>query len=156
MCLKVQVKLPIILKESIEYASNSWRKIRKITTCSPARLGNIRILTNYAQKSPRTLMGGDLYDHLMSTRILTLIINKILIWAPSSKWKVNSLNLDLLTILSLAHVQYRRRSGLVGKSNHWRPIYLRGTSLLITIVGWSVVTCNIDTWPYYSFGKMNS
>jgi hypothetical protein len=34
------------------------------------------------------------------------------------------LEVDLLTVLFLSHVSYPRRSGLVEKSNHLRPIYL--------------------------------
>ena len=32
-------------------------------------------------------------------------------------------NLDMLTILCKSHVSYPRRSGVVGKSNHLRPIH---------------------------------
>ena len=35
------------------------------------------------------------------------------------------LDLDLLIILYYTRASFPRRSGLVGKSNHWRPIYLR-------------------------------
>ena len=45
----------------------------------------------------------DLYDHLMSTKIFTLIKNKELIWSLSSnnyeESGCNNLNLDLLIIL---------------------------------------------------------
>ena len=35
------------------------KKIRKFTTCNLVGLGNTKILNDYAQKSPRTLLPGD-------------------------------------------------------------------------------------------------
>ena len=68
----------------------------------------------------------DLYDHLTSTKIIfTLIMNKILIWAPKITRKVATASIiELLTALYLLRVSYPRRfSCLVGKSNHLRLIY---------------------------------
>ena len=43
-----------------------------------------------------------------------------------------NLGLDLLTILLSLHVSHPRRSGLVGKTNHLRPIYLKD----LRLYGW--------------------
>ena len=72
-------------------------------------------------------MGGDLYDHLTSTRISTLIMNKmIFIRAPKIRREGGyGVDLELLTIsCSSLCVPYNRRSGLVGESNHLRPTQL--------------------------------
>ena len=62
---------------------------------------------------------GKLYDHLMSTQIFTLMINKVFVRAPKITRKVG--------MASIWNLQWcfscPRRRGLVGKSNHWRPTF---------------------------------
>ena len=46
-----------------------------------------------------SIIEGGPYDHLMSTRIFTLVTNKIFVWTPKSRRKVAyCLDLDILTI----------------------------------------------------------
>ena len=68
---------------------------------------------------------GDLYDHLMSTRIFTLIMYEILTHGESS----NGLNLDFVTHLVLIScVSYASYEKLASwKSNHLRLIYLKNS-----------------------------
>ena len=65
----------------------------------------------------------DVHDHMMSTRIDTLIMNNM-----CSKFYQESnygLNLDLLYISYQSHVPYPRRNRLLGKSDHLRSIHLK-------------------------------
>ena len=77
--------------------------------------------------------GGDLYEHIISMRILTLIMNKIFIWAPEKSGSNH--DLDLLRIPYLSCISYPRKSGLVKKSNHSGSLYLSAlsTQLVLTI-----------------------
>ena len=56
--------------------------------------------------------------------------------------KVDSLDLNLLTILYLLYVSYPRRSGLVGKSNQSRANYLTLFSFLKPLKLFAGVTPN--------------
>ena len=68
---------------------------------------------------------GNLYDHLMSTRIFTLVMNEIFIISSHNYNESGyGLALDLLPIHSKSRVAYPRRSELVRKSNHLKPIYV--------------------------------
>ena len=50
-------RLPIILQEFIEYFLHLTKDIGKMSTCKPVgRLGNAKIFTDSAQKSPQTLI----------------------------------------------------------------------------------------------------
>ena len=54
---------------------------------------------------------------------------KIFVWTPKMMRKCYGLDLDMVTILYqliACFVSYLRRSGLVGKSDHLRSIYLEG------------------------------
>ena len=66
------------------------------------------------------IIGGNLYDHLMSTKIFTLIMNEIFMSFEESGY---SLDLDLLPMSSYLHFSYPSRSGQVGKCNQLRSIY---------------------------------
>jgi hypothetical protein len=57
---------------------------------------------------------------------------KILVWALQTTRKVNDgygFDLDLIVVLYKLCGSYPRTSGLVRKSNHLRPIYLRKVHL---------------------------
>ena len=55
---------------------------------------------------------GDLYDHLMSTRIFTLIVNMIFMSFQNHEESGYGLDLDLLTIslLTIGYDSYPKRS----------------------------------------------
>ena len=68
---------------------------------------------------------GDLYDHLMSTRILISIMNMTFIWAHKIyEESDDTVKLDLLTISYYSRDSYPKRSGLLRKTNYLRPIYV--------------------------------
>ena len=71
---------------------------------------------------------GDAYDPLMSTRIFTLIMNRMPIYMSSENLEESGFILDMLIISYLLCVSNPRRSGLDGRSNHSRPINLNLTS----------------------------
>jgi hypothetical protein len=72
------------------------------------------------------VIGVDLYDHLMSTRIFTLIMNKIFRGAPKIMRKGLQPHFGFANYLILISVSYdTRKIGLVGESDHLRPIYPR-------------------------------
>ena len=51
---------------------------------------------------------------------------KMFVWAPKYYEETGyNFTLDLLTILYQLRNSYPKRSGLVGESNHIRPIYFR-------------------------------
>ena len=68
---------------------------------------------------------GDLYD-LLSTKIFTLKMKERDIHTSSEDFEESGygLNVDVLTVSHWSRVSNPRRSGLVDKSNHWKPIYL--------------------------------
>lgn len=71
------------------------------------------------------IIEGDLYDHLICTRISTMIMNKTFIRVPKFTRKVGyNLDLDLLTVSYKLIVSCSRRTGLVGETNHLGPTYL--------------------------------
>ena len=68
---------------------------------------------------------GDLYDHLMSTRILISIMNMTFIWAHKIyEESDDTVKLDLLTISYYSRGSYPKRSGLLRRTNYLRPIYV--------------------------------
>ena len=75
------------------------------------------------------LIGGCLWNHFISTRISTLIVNKDVLHMNSKEHEESGygLDLDLLCIFVLIYMtKYLRRSELVGKkSNVLKPIYLK-------------------------------
>ena len=74
--------------------------------------------------------GGYTYDHLISTRIFTSIMNKTFIWALKIMKKVA---MALIWICSPSHTNrmfsYPPRSGIWENSNQLRPIYISFFSL---------------------------
>ena len=54
-------KLPIILEEFIEYTSNLIKENRRMSTCNWLDFVNTRISTDYAKKSPQSLVYGSVY-----------------------------------------------------------------------------------------------
>ena len=77
------------------------------------------------------IFGVDLYDHLMSTRIFTLIINKILIGAPKNMRNglqphFGFANYLLLIICFIWH----HEKWASWRSDHLRPIYLRSPMMV--------------------------
>lgn len=63
-----------------------------------------------------------LYDHLISTRIFTLTMNKICVWAPRIMREVASSLIRFANHLVLLVSSYFKRSRPVRKSNHLRHL----------------------------------
>jgi hypothetical protein len=64
-------------------------------------------------------IGGDLYDHLMNTRIFTLIMNKKFIQAPKFMGIVATASICIwLPSGTLCAFHILREFGLIGKTNH--------------------------------------
>ena len=77
----------------------------------------------------------NLYDHTMSMKMLILTMKKN-IYTSSKNYEESGggLNINLLTISHSSHVPYPRRSELVGKNNHSRPIYLTYSFRILFLV----------------------
>ena len=87
------------------------------------------------------LLVGDLYDHLMSTRIFIMMMSKNIHMSTKNYAESGyGLKLDMLTSCT-NYVSYPRRSGLVRKSDHLIPISFilfyairRGKGVLLGII----------------------
>ena len=68
---------------------------------------------------------GDLYNQLRSSRIFTLIMNKIFILTPQIMRKIARHNFELAITSHKLHVLHQGRSRCRAKSVYLRPAYLR-------------------------------
>lgn len=69
-------------------------------------------------------MGGGLYQHLMSTRMLTLKMNNALMNSENHQANGCMHDLDLLIISHWLFVSYAMRSGCKGKSTQVTYVYV--------------------------------
>ena len=81
---------------------------------------------------------GDLYDHLTSMRTFTLIALKFM-------RKVTMASTWICYCHVLSHISHLKRSGLIGKGNHLRPIYL---TLYVEVVSTPLGVEIIFIWDY--------
>ena len=93
----------------------------------------------------------DLYDHLMSAKIFTLILNQIFIYAPNIMRKAIR---ALIWIGQLSRTycmfSYHKENGLFGKRNHLR-LYLPYKNIVLKSHGWQSIASHMPKRWIWNF-----